>query len=257
MKALSYIARNWKKLLKFCAATAIAAIISTLAVGLSSPFTGWLTDSVSGAKSAKAREPVAVVVETNPSAISGLEYAELWAVLPGVARPTGNLGGGCAQFVPWAHSHGGVDAKHTLLRVVLQDLASTPVLISNLRVDKRSVAAPLHGATLFCPQAQGEAQVRAISIDLDKTPASVRYDFGQRVFGFTLGQGQTEVFDLEASTARSLVRWTMTLELVVGGKHVELPISDGGHPFQTTALPPRTPTWSWQGKWDGPFTPQI
>lgn len=219
----------------------VAAIISTAvgwggAKGLDVLFEG----------SAAARGAVAVVVEANPGVVSGLEHDLMFGVLPGRADPAGSAGPRCAGFVPWVRSHGGIDGRRTLVRVIVQGVAPTPVLISGLAVRKQLVGPPLRGTPVFCAGAQGEVQIRTISVDLDTTPATVLYDFGRRTFGFTLGQGQTEVLDIDAATSRSRIRWTMALQLVVAGRREEVPVSDDGRPFETTALSAGAAAWAWE-----------
>ncbi len=122
-----------------------------------------------------------MVVETNPGVVSGLEHDLMAAVIPGGKPPSGNAGPGCSGFVPWVRRHGGVDGGHTLVRVIVQGLTATPVLIAGLSVRKQLVGGPVHGTEVMCPGTQGEAEIRAISVDLDRTPAAVLYDLGRRI----------------------------------------------------------------------------
>lgn len=229
----------------------VAAVISTVvawgvAKGLHVLFEG----------SAAPRGAVAMVVEANPGVVSGLEHDLMFGVLPERAHPAGSAGPGCSGFVPWVRRHSGIDGRRTLVRVIVQGVAPTPVLISGLAVRKQLVGPPLRGTPVFCAGAQGEVQIRTISVDLDKTPATVLYDFGRRTFGFTLGQGQTEVLDIDAATDRSRIRWTMALQLVVAGRHEEVPVSDDGRPFETTALSAGAATWTWESpQWLPPTQP--
>lgn len=206
--------------------------------------------------SAPAQGAVAVVVEANPGVVSGLEHDLMFGVLPRGTRPAGSAGPGCKGFVPWVRSHGGIDGRSTLLRLIVQGVAPTPVLISGLAVRKQLVGPPLHGTPVFCAGTQGEVQIRTISVNLDTTPAKVLYDFGRRTFGFTLGQGQTEVLDIDAATSRSHVRWTMALQLIVAGRHEEVSVSDDGRPFETTALGAGVASWTWEDpRWLPPRRP--
>jgi hypothetical protein len=125
------------------------------------------------------------------------------------------------------------------------------VLISNLVVRKKRTAPALQGTSVFCGS-QGAAEIRPIFVDLDRTPARVRVGSGRRPFGFTLARGETETFDIEAQTTKSYVRWTLELDLIVGGHKQAIQVDDEGRPFETTALS-RNASWSWfEDRWNGP-----
>jgi hypothetical protein len=198
---------------------------------------------------AGADPPVSLTVETNPWLVSGFSDATMIGTVPHGVRVTSSPSG-CEDLEPWLRRVGGLDAGSTRLRVVVQGQSSTPVLLSNLRVNVLNASPPPTGTSLYCGP-QGIAEISPIFIDLDRRPVSVRSGSGARPFGFTVGQGEIETFDIEASTDRSHVTWTMTLELIVDGHKSEMQIDDHGHPFQTTVAPARRSVWSWdyQGGW--------
>jgi hypothetical protein len=201
---------------------------------------------------ASANEPLAVTVETNSSVISGLDGVSMLGVIPRRIHMHSSPSS-CTDLVPWLRREGGVEGGSTRLRVVAQGQSATPVLISNLRVNVLHTGPPVAGTSLYCGT-QGVAQIRPIFIDLDAQPPTVRFGSGTHPFGFTVGPGEIETFDIEASTERAYVRWTLTLQLLVGGHREAVQIDDHGRPFETTPAPAAHDAWSWDYSegWESP-----
>jgi hypothetical protein len=190
--------------------------------------------------------PVAVSVETNPASVSAFAGQPIGLVLPAGTRTLGNPGPACDDFRPWARSHGGIDAGETMLAVVVQGKSDAAVLLSQLQPKIVSgPSQPKHGIQVSCPS-QGDAEMRAITVDLDRGRTRYRSKSGAP-FGFTVANGETETLDIVARTRRATYKWVLKLELVVAGKKEELTIDDHGQPFQTTGGPSRA-WWSWN--WD-------
>ena len=159
---------------------------------------------------------------------------------------------GCASFRPWALGVGGADANETALDLVVQGNTSAPVYVAGLRARILSAVPPRSGVLAVCPSA-GTVTPRKIAISLDGGLAGKYITHaGDEPFGFTVGKGETEVFDIGATTHRSDVRWLLELDLVVAGRQRVITISDNGRPFQTTAVGTRRPTvytWNLQDAW--------
>jgi len=78
-------------------------------------------------------DPVAVSIETNPARIGGFSDLGQSAVIPRGAQVSDGPGQGCEGFHPWVRRHGGVDARFTMLRIVVQGKALAAVSVSAIR----------------------------------------------------------------------------------------------------------------------------
>jgi hypothetical protein len=165
-------------------------------------------------------------------------------MIPANVRPTGTPGAqGCDGFHSWVHANHGVDTGRSQLQVVVQGKVPDAVLISAMRVKVLHRGPPLTGIPVVC-ETQGEAQIRAVSIDLDATPPRVIYDAGAKPFAFTISNGETETFNILASTRRAHYRWTLELDVIVNGTKRTIEVRDKGGPFETSADSSRG-YWSW------------
>jgi hypothetical protein len=137
------------------------------------------------------------------------------------------------QLHAWAHARGGVDAYHTLIRIVVRGRSSTPVVLQALQVDVVARMPP-SGRTLvqFRPPL-GEIPVRHINVDLDKSPPTVRFDDGGG-FPLWVSSGEAEVLDVLATTSTCDCQWTATLHFTAEGESSSITIDDEGEPFETT-----------------------
>jgi hypothetical protein len=160
----------------------------------------------------------------------------------------------CSQFHSWVSQRGAIKANDNYLRVVLQGRHSNAVLISSLRARIVERRPPLAGIPVTCAfLGGGEPQIRFIRLDLDRRPAvgvHAELDDNNEIkqrkpFGFTLKKGETEIFDIWASTGHCYCKWLIELDLVVNGTRAVKTISYSGQPFQTTAMP-IGPIYSWE-----------
>jgi len=191
-----------------------------------------------------SKQPLAISIETNPSRISGFDDLPIYAVIPGGVRIAGSPGQGCEGFRPWVRSQGGVDAGSSKLQLVVQGKVPDPVIISVLRVKILQRSPRITGVPVVCPPA-AEAQIRAVAVDLDAIPPQVTYQSGSnKHFGFTVKEGETETFNIVASTRRADFKWLIELDLVVSGKKRTIEVSDNGQPFETTPATGQA-WWSW------------
>lgn len=160
-------------------------------------------------------------------------------------------GPGCEGFQSWRATVGGADAGETQFDLVVQGNSSSAVYVAGIRAHILSSRPPYRGDLAECPTA-GTVTPRKVVLPLDSTQTGEYITHGHNSpFGFTVGKGSTEVFDIGAFTRRSYVRWVLELEVVVGGKTRVLTIYDHGRPFATTAPRPGSPQYVWNlnGAW--------
>jgi hypothetical protein len=169
------------------------------------------------------------------------------------ARTVGSAPSGptCEAFLSWARSAGGVDAGTTRFSLVIQGNTDAALYIAGVRAHLVSTAAPDSGALVECPT-QGEVKPHKIVIDLESA-ARGRYvtNASGSPFGVTVGKGESEVFDVTASTQRHTFSWLLEVKAIIAGQTRVLLISDHGRPFQTTPLGPLKSTYQWsaEGEW--------
>lgn len=181
-------------------------------------------------------DPLSFTVEDNPARIPTFNDFGEDLVIPRGTTIIGGPGQGCERFHPWGMRLGGVPARFSYLRLVVQGRASQAVLLAGMRARVIERRRPLVGTHLVCPSA-GEAQIRSIDINLDEASPEGRYKTptGTRPFGFTIAKNETEVFDIQAFTKACYCKWFLELDLVVNGSPRVQTIGNSGMPFETTA----------------------
>ncbi|MFC6081736.1 hypothetical protein [Sphaerisporangium aureirubrum] len=186
--------------------------------------------------------PIAVNVNDEPPTIPSFTTSAVEYVMPAGLRPAAPLPSECGEIVKWVKRHGGVSRTTTMFRVIVQGRTDAGVLIENMRarVVKRATA-PKGGTAIGCGAGQGEAEPRNIAISLDGLDPTAKYSSGvpgrKDLFGFTLAKGETEIFDITATTGSGTVTWVISLDLVVQGERTTVEVLDNGKPFVTTAAP--------------------
>jgi hypothetical protein len=203
------------------------------------------TELIKNAKSKIGTEqPIAVSIEMNPARTGAFSDEGVALLLPSDTRARDDPGPGCDGFRPWARSHGGIDTGATKLVLIVQGKVDKAVLISGMRVSVISRSSPMHGIPVACASA-GAAQNRAIEINLDRRRPHATYRSGSGApFGFTVAKGETETFNVVATTHHGRYRWVIKLDLVVGGRKQTIRVDDHGRPFETTPSP-KEHSWSW------------
>jgi hypothetical protein len=199
--------------------------------------------------------PVTVSVQDDPGQVPGLAADGQEGVIPAGTHITGSPGSpGCTGFAPWLKANGGISAE-TQVQLVVQSDTSAAVYISNMQVRVLRRSAPVAGPDVVCSSA-GYGQVRTININLRTATPTVTYKApsGNLPFSFTLENGETEVFDVIATGARSYYSYELVLDLTVSGKQVPFVVRDNGRPFRITPPRPGSATWDWDygNAWDGP-----
>jgi hypothetical protein len=198
------------------------------------------------APSSRPEDAIAISVETDPGRISGVSTEDRFMVIPASVRTKGSPGTGCGGFHQWGVDNGGFDGGQSTIQIVAQGRSDQAVLITTMNVLILLKTDPVQGIPVRCPSA-GEAQVRAITVDLDAAPPKVSYESNSGApFGFTLAKGETETFVVTASTARSTYRWRLQLGVVVDGKRKTINVGPA-EGFATTASP-KSAFWDWNFK---------
>lgn len=149
----------------------------------------------------------------------------------------------CVGRYEWAQGLRGVDAGYSLVRILVA-AQSVPVSILSFRVEIVQRAAPKPGTVAGCGGQgyEGPSSLRLIDVNLDSSPpTSQSFAAGSTKpdpeFYFELSPGESEVFDVVATTLRYYCRWKAVLQLLVGHKTEQDTIVDPttNQPFVTNA----------------------
>lgn len=202
--------------------------------------------------------PIVTDVQDDPFAVSTFNSLSVRMFLPSSAvsprtrNPPINY---CNGFHDWGRRLGSADVNTTHVRLIAQGATDSAVIITGLSarvLDRKAV----NGLNVECPS-QGEAQIRVLTINLDSHNPSASYLMENRrsPFGFTVKKGETEVFDVTASTSSSeITDWDLLLHLTVDGKEQSIEVQDGGKPFRTVAEH-KGKWYDWSGSWMGNQSP--
>jgi hypothetical protein len=230
----------------------LAAILGGLAIAAVTTVVTWAATKgvTTFDRAVTARDPVTVSVQSNPSLAAGFAGTSVDLRLPARAQPGSGPGQFCRGFRPWAQERGGVDAGVSRLQIVVQGETEGRLLISEARAVVLERNASEAGIDVRCPSA-GEAEFRALSVDLDAPDTRAQYESGDgRPFGFTLDKGEIETFLVTATASRADYAWYIELVVVAEGKPVTIRVDDGGRPFRTS--PPaagRVWEWDYESAW--------
>jgi hypothetical protein len=234
--------KGWKdRLLSvpgFLAAAAATALVTWgvdfLATGLSTPQT----------------PPVTVSVQTNDEQLPAFQESPIAAVIPAAGSRGPISPASCQTFYQQIRSGDAVPSP-LLLQLVVQSDTPKAVLIEDMTIHIVSRRKPVAGVPVECAP-QGLANFRSIDVDLDANPPLVRYAVGRKYapFGFTLSQGQTEIFDLTVTSKHASYTFDIDLAVIVGGQTGTMIVTDDGRPFQVSAA--TSSAWGWNyGSWNG------
>lgn len=220
----------------FIAAAAATALIS------------WAVNSLATGATTTQVAPVTVSVQTNYAQLPAFEGAPVAAVIPDAGGRSPASPRSCVEFFHEIKSAVAVPSP-LLLQLIVQSDTAQAALIENMTIHVIHRSTPVRGALAECTE-QGAVQFRSIDVDLDSTTPRAIYARGKRdaPFGFTLSEGQTEIFDVTARSKRAYVVFDIDLSLVVGGRPMTMKVTDDGRPFQVSAAP--SGGWSWGfGSW--------
>ena len=239
--------RPWWKTLpaRLAATVAVAAI-------------GWLVVEMLDEGRASLEPPLRIAVESDPARV----YAPTdpgWEAYGFVARrgpsqlgrPPSQL---CREWRRWALAGGGVDADQTRLYAFLQGKPNTAVVVTDVDVEVTRRRPALAGTHAQCTPAGGASpSPRLIDVDLDTSPAAVRYANpgdeypARRRLLLTLDGTETETLQITAHTRRCDCEWQMRVEMRVNGRRADAVIDDGGEPFRTSTSR-RSAHVTWDGR---------
>jgi len=222
--------RSFSRLTKWAVATAVAAIVSFFAVQAVSHPSG--SGSVSFVIVRRTDPPIAMVV--SPKHTGGT-----------------NPGSDCENFENWGTDLGGYDAGASAFQLVVQSDSDQAVYISGMRADILKTMPDVTGVVLECPT-EGVAPQYQVRLDLDRSPTGDYVTSGSAAapFGFELQEGETEVFDVEATAQRRSYAWDLEVKALIDGQSKTFIIKNRGAQFLTTGFNNQGPNYSWLGgKW--------
>lgn len=189
------------------------------------------------------RGPVRVHVEVDPARMyagappwvgSRYVFREGTAIEEVGMPPTSD----CREWRDWAHARGACDGDRTEIRVTIQGLAESVVLIDGLKVATVSREQP-SGLAIRCEVGGADITPRHLTVDLDWDPAVVTFADGggdpSLPFTFTLGRSEVEIFHIVARSSTVRCQWIAELLLIVDGRRQVFRVSDEGRPFSTCA----------------------
>lgn len=150
---------------------------------------------------------------------------------------------GCFDILDWLARQGAVDAGDTRLKVSIEGLNSSPVLIQSMRARIEARRDPISNTLLTCP-VEGEIGVIKIGFNLDEQPAVARIlkddnTLGRPYFegsGITVADGEVLAMSVAAFTEQCFCDWRIEIDAVVEGDRQTFVLDDHGRPFQTTAI---------------------
>lgn len=229
---------RWQRWLTIPNLILTTLVTTVVTVGASWAVNQYLTRTVAG-------EPVKVFVETDPARMSGVSASGRPAIIPSDVQTHGTPGQGCAGFHSWVVDNHGVDAGSTVLQFTAQSASDKAVLIQSVQVKIIETSPSMSGIAVTCPSA-GNAQIHAISIDLDATtPTAVFTSTApDAANAFNLAKGETESFVVKATAAKATYRWNLKLNLVVDGQPKSIDVG-GTAGFTTTVGPAPDEAWEW------------
>jgi hypothetical protein len=152
---------------------------------------------------------------------------------------------------------GGIDAGRTHLKISIEGLNRTPVLIESMRARVEDRREPIDDTLVACAL-EGVTGVIGIGFDLDEQPSlarSIKKDggLGRPFFehsSITVAEGEILPLAVTAFAEQCFCQWRIEIDAVVEGERQTFVIDDNGQPFQTTAavkLPSHRVVW-WGGK---------
>ncbi|MFJ9371108.1 hypothetical protein ACIRRA_42810 [Nocardia sp. NPDC101769] len=158
----------------------------------------------------------------------------------------------------WAHENGGVDIGFTYFQFTVTAVTAH-VQIVGASVGVVRVLPETDGSCIGCVGIGAVSPTRLVIVSLDQRTVNFIPE-GQpptalAPFSFSLDPGQTETFQVEASSATCNCAWDLTLHILVDGKAKDVTVDSGNGPFITLARQRNTPLHNlyWNetaGHWD-------
>lgn len=150
---------------------------------------------------------------------------------------------GCgSQMDPWLAQNEAVDAGRSRLKIAVEGLNRSPVLIQTMRARIVSRERPISGSVLTCAT-EGVLPAVEVGFNLDEASPVARAlkkdgSLGSPYFesaGLTVAEGEHVILAITAFAEGCFCKWVIELDVLVDGKQETLIVDDGGRPFETTA----------------------
>jgi hypothetical protein len=204
---------------------------------------------------ATSTAPLKIRVENDPMRLINHSLSED-VIIPAGHRVKGDPGPSCGSFYSWGHLNGGVQ-PNPRFQIIVQGDSSDAVLISGIQINTVRRAPPIRGIDAVCPSA-GNASIRTLKVDLDAPGQPLIYanpSYQGEPIAFTLMKGETEIFDITASTSQYSYSFYVDLDLIVNGKSQTMRVGvDGANsnaPFRATAyIGQQHWVWDYSSTWN-------
>jgi hypothetical protein len=159
--------------------------------------------------------------------------------------PAGDLpqASSCQDVRRWAIEQGAIDGGRTHLKITIEGLSSSPVLIESMHAIVESRRAPISETVISC-LTEGEIGIIGIGFDLDEQPSVARSlpedgGLGDPYFAgsnISVAEGEVLALGVTAFTEQCRCDWRIEVKAVVEGERRTFTLDDNGRPFQTTAV---------------------
>jgi hypothetical protein len=240
----SWIKRHW------LLSAAIGALVTSSVGFVVNRYVPGIIDKLSG------KDPLRFTIREDPDAYTEGHSFVIRGGPPADVLPPAVS---CQQVRSWAMGHGAIDGGRTHLKVSIEGLNDTPVLIESMhaRVERRTE--PISETVVSC-LTEGEIGIIGIGFNLDEQPSPARSlsgehgELGEPYFqssNISVAKGEVLAMAVTAFTEGCFCQWRMEVNAVVEGERETFILDDGGRPFQTTAvvtLPPHKLAW-YGGEW--------
>jgi hypothetical protein len=162
-------------------------------------------------------------------------------VIPRSALPPAN---GCgAHMRGWLARYDAVDGGQSGVKVTVEGLNRSPVLIESMRARIVSRTPPISGSVLRCV-VEGVLPAVEIGFNLDEPSPIARTmtedgSLGTPYFegaGLTVAEGEHVILAVTAFAEECFCRWVIEMTALVDGNMETFTIDDGGRPFETSAI---------------------
>jgi hypothetical protein len=159
--------------------------------------------------------------------------------------PTGDLPEvpSCQEVRRWAMRYGAIDGGRTHLKITVEGLSSSPVLIESMHARVESREEPIDETLVSC-LVEGEIGIIGIGFNLDEQPSVARTllengGLGEPYFAgsnISVAEGEVLALAVTAFAEHCSCKGRIDVNAVVEGERRTFTLDDNGRPFQTTAI---------------------
>lgn len=224
----SWVKRHW------LLSAAIGAVVTSSIGFLINQLGPGIIDALSG------EEPLRFTVREDPDAYqAGHFFALPNDPPPGELPPDSS----CQQVRSWAMRRGAIDGGRTHLKISIEGLNDTPVLIESMRARVESRMEPISNTLVSC-LIEGEIGIIGIGFNLDEQPSLARAlsgetgELGGPYFegsNISVAEGEVLAMAVTAFAEQCFCEWRIEINAVVEGEQQTFILDDNGQPFLTTA----------------------